>query len=297
MIPVTIIIAFRHLILGVFKHQYETGSTALTWLMLTVPLVYINSTLANKVVVAGRVRIAWPLRLFARCSQYRPQHLPDSQVVDERRSLRHLRLRDGLYCSARTLGTAHPAPGESSSVNASILNAQTVKPRPIGTLASRPLHAGSIVRWTLAAVLLGCALALGGLPGIYVLLVLAAAIVFAGIALRFPAFTMTASIWCLALVPFSWGLTTGVLPKIFGDECLLFLYLIVLPFLYLSRSRTWQPGFRNLYWALSLFLFMQSLSLLAGSDLVAFRNFLETDFPRPLPPSPLPPGIRQHPED
>jgi hypothetical protein len=167
-------------------------------------------------------------------------------------------------------------------VNASILNAQTVKPRPTGTLASRPLHAGSIVRWALAAVLLGCVLALGGLPGIYVLLVLAAAIVFAGIALRFPAFTMTASIWCLALVPFSWGLTTGVLPKIFGDECLLLLYLIVLPFLYLSRSRTWQPGFRNLYWALSLFLFMQSLSLLAGSDLVAFRNFLETDFLGPF---------------
>jgi O-antigen/teichoic acid export membrane protein len=57
MIPVAIIIAFRHLILGVFKHQYETGSTALIWLMLTVPLVYINSTLANKVVVAGRVRM------------------------------------------------------------------------------------------------------------------------------------------------------------------------------------------------------------------------------------------------
>jgi O-antigen/teichoic acid export membrane protein len=57
LIPVAFIIACRHLILGVFKHQYETGSTALIWLMLTVPLVYINSTLANKVVVAGRVRM------------------------------------------------------------------------------------------------------------------------------------------------------------------------------------------------------------------------------------------------
>jgi O-antigen/teichoic acid export membrane protein len=57
MIPAGIIIACRHLILGAFKHQYQTGSTALIWLMLTVPLVYINSTLANKVVVAGRVRM------------------------------------------------------------------------------------------------------------------------------------------------------------------------------------------------------------------------------------------------
>lgn len=57
MIPVALIIACRHLILGVFKHQYQTGSTALIWLMLTVPLVYVNSTLANKVVVAGRVRM------------------------------------------------------------------------------------------------------------------------------------------------------------------------------------------------------------------------------------------------
>jgi O-antigen ligase len=167
-------------------------------------------------------------------------------------------------------------------VNVSTLNAQSVNPRPTATLASGQLRAGSIVRWALAAILLGCVLALGGLPGIYVLLVLAAVIVFAGIALRYPAFTMAASMWSLALVPFTWGLTTGVIPKIFGDECLLLLYLVVFPLLYLSRTRTWQPGFRNLYWALGLFLFLQSLSLLAGSDLVAFRNFLETDFLGPF---------------
>lgn len=64
MIPVGIIIAYRHLILSIFKHQYDTGSTALVWLMLTVPLVYINSTLANAAVVAGRVRTLGILALI-----------------------------------------------------------------------------------------------------------------------------------------------------------------------------------------------------------------------------------------
>jgi O-antigen/teichoic acid export membrane protein len=64
LVPVGIIIASRHLILSIFKHQYESGSTALVWLMLTVPLVYINSTLANAAVVAGRVRM---LGVLAAC--------------------------------------------------------------------------------------------------------------------------------------------------------------------------------------------------------------------------------------
>jgi hypothetical protein len=156
--------------------------------------------------------------------------------------------------------------------------------RPAGSApsGSAPFHAASIIGWAIAAILLGCVLALSGLPGIYAVLLLATAVVFAGIALRFPAFTMSASVWCLALVPFSWGIATGVLPKLFGDECLLLLYLAVFPVLYLSQSRTWQPGFRNLYWALGLFLVAQSFSLLAGTDLVAFRNFLETDFLGPF---------------
>lgn len=64
LIPVGIIISSRHLILSIFKHQYDSGSTALIWLMLTVPLVYINSTLANAAVVAGRVRM---LGVLAAC--------------------------------------------------------------------------------------------------------------------------------------------------------------------------------------------------------------------------------------
>ena len=164
------------------------------------------------------------------------------------------------------------------------MNARTINARAAGNAIPAPasLHAASIVGWAIAAVLLGCVLALSGLPGIYAILVLATVVVFASLALRFPAFTMSASIWCLALVPFSWGIATGVLPKLFGDECLLLLYLVVFPVLYLSQSRTWQPGFRNLYWALGLFLVAQSFSLLAGTDLVAFRNFLETDFLGPF---------------
>jgi O-antigen/teichoic acid export membrane protein len=57
LVPMFLIIALRHTILSVFRHQYESGATALIWLMLTVPLVYINSTLANAAVVAGRVRV------------------------------------------------------------------------------------------------------------------------------------------------------------------------------------------------------------------------------------------------
>jgi O-antigen/teichoic acid export membrane protein len=61
LIPAGIIIGCRHMILAIFRHQYESGATALVWLMLTVPLVYINSTLANAAVAAGRVRIVGAL--------------------------------------------------------------------------------------------------------------------------------------------------------------------------------------------------------------------------------------------
>jgi O-antigen/teichoic acid export membrane protein len=56
-IPSAIIIVCRHLILGSFRHDYLLGSTSLVWLMLTVPLVFITSTLANTVIAAGRVKI------------------------------------------------------------------------------------------------------------------------------------------------------------------------------------------------------------------------------------------------
>ena len=56
-IPVAIIILGRHMILGALRPEYIGGSTSLVWLMLTVPLVYFTSTLANAAIAAGRVRI------------------------------------------------------------------------------------------------------------------------------------------------------------------------------------------------------------------------------------------------
>lgn len=56
-IPVAIVIAFRHLILGAIKPEYLSGSSSLVWLMLTVPLVYVTSTFANTAIAAGQIRI------------------------------------------------------------------------------------------------------------------------------------------------------------------------------------------------------------------------------------------------
>ena len=56
-IPVVIIILGRRLILGGIKPEYLAGSTSLVWLMLTVPLVYINTMVANAAIAANRVRI------------------------------------------------------------------------------------------------------------------------------------------------------------------------------------------------------------------------------------------------
>ncbi len=56
-VPVAGVIAGRHLILSILGPEYVSGSTSLIWLMLTVPLVYITTTLANVAIVAGRVKI------------------------------------------------------------------------------------------------------------------------------------------------------------------------------------------------------------------------------------------------
>ena len=56
-IPVSIVISFRHLILGAIKPDYVSGSSSLVWLMLTVPLVYVTSTFANTAIAAGQIRI------------------------------------------------------------------------------------------------------------------------------------------------------------------------------------------------------------------------------------------------
>ena len=55
-IPAGIIILCRHMILGSFRQNYILGSTSLVWLMLTVPLVFFSSTLANLAIAMGRVK-------------------------------------------------------------------------------------------------------------------------------------------------------------------------------------------------------------------------------------------------
>jgi hypothetical protein len=88
---------------------------------------------------------------------------------------------------------------------------------------------------------------------------------------------MSAAVCCLGLYPFSWGLQTGVVPKLFGDEVILILYLAAFPFLYLLGARAWRSGFGKLYISLFGFVFLQALSFLGSArDLVAIRNFLET---------------------
>ena len=57
LVPATIIILARGLILGSIHPEYIAGSTSLIWLMLTVPLVFTTSTLANAAIVAGHVRV------------------------------------------------------------------------------------------------------------------------------------------------------------------------------------------------------------------------------------------------
>ena len=56
-IPVSAIIFGRDFLLRALKPEYVSGSTSLVWLMLSVPLVYVTSTLANAAIAAGQVRI------------------------------------------------------------------------------------------------------------------------------------------------------------------------------------------------------------------------------------------------
>jgi hypothetical protein len=123
---------------------------------------------------------------------------------------------------------------------------------------------------------MGAVLAVTGEAGIFVLLAMAFVGVFGALAAKFSTPVMGIAISCLGLVPFSWGLQTGVLPKLFGDEVLLLLYLAVFPFLYLFTARRWHHGFRPLYLLLAVFICAQALSFAVATDLVAFRNFLET---------------------
>jgi O-antigen/teichoic acid export membrane protein len=56
-VPVGGVILARKQILAALRPEYVVGATALVWLMLTVPLVYITSTLANAAIAAGRIRL------------------------------------------------------------------------------------------------------------------------------------------------------------------------------------------------------------------------------------------------
>ena len=143
-------------------------------------------------------------------------------------------------------------------------------------LPLRPMSIRSLVIWATAALLLGCTFALAGLASIYVAIAFAAVFVFAAVVARYPAPVMGAAIWFLALFPFSWGIQTGVVPKFFGDESLLLLYLAVFPFLYLFTERLWRHGFGTLYIVLVVFVFTQALPFTVAKDLVAWRNFCET---------------------
>ena len=55
--PVAVVILARQQILSALSPEYVAGATSLVWLMLTVPLVYITSTLANAAIAAGRVKL------------------------------------------------------------------------------------------------------------------------------------------------------------------------------------------------------------------------------------------------
>jgi O-antigen/teichoic acid export membrane protein len=57
LVPAGFIILARGLILGSIHPEYIAGSKSLVWLMLTVPLVFTTSTLANAAIAAGYVRI------------------------------------------------------------------------------------------------------------------------------------------------------------------------------------------------------------------------------------------------
>ena len=143
-------------------------------------------------------------------------------------------------------------------------------------LPLRPLSIRSLAIWATAALLLGCTFALAGLAGIYVAIAFAVVFVFAAVVARYPAPVMGAAIWFLALFPYTWGIQTGVVPKLFGDESLLLLYLAVFPFLYLFTERLWRHGFDTLYIVLVVFVFTQALPFTVAKDLVAWRNFCET---------------------
>lgn len=139
-----------------------------------------------------------------------------------------------------------------------------------------PIRLLPIVGWLTAALVLGCAAALAGLPFLYGFIGLALLVIFGGIVTRYPTAIMVASVWALALCPFSFGIETGVLPKLFADEILLLSYIAILLPMYWLTDRIWQTGINKYLLIVAGFVFCQCVSLLIRTDLIAFRNLLET---------------------
>lgn len=134
----------------------------------------------------------------------------------------------------------------------------------------------SVVGWLTVALVLGCTAALAGPPFFYGFIGLATFVIFASIVTQYPLAVMIASVWALALCPFSLGIETGVLPKIFADEILLLAYIAVLLPMYWATDRVWHTGIGKYLLIVAGFVFSQCLSLLIRTDLIAFRNLLET---------------------
>jgi hypothetical protein len=139
-----------------------------------------------------------------------------------------------------------------------------------------PLRSSYVVGWFAAALIFGSACAIVGLPLIYAAIAFSLVVIFASVVGSFPSIVMAASVWALALIPFGYGIETGVLPKLFADEILLLSYLVVLLPMYVLTDRVWQAGFGKYFWILAAFVVCQCLSLLVVTDLIAFRNLLET---------------------
>jgi O-antigen ligase len=144
------------------------------------------------------------------------------------------------------------------------------------TIRAVPMLSRATLGWLAAALVLGSAGALAGLPVLFGALTIAGVVIFMSVVKSSPSQVMAASIWALALCPFSLGIETGVLPKLFADEMLLLPYLLVLFPLYLVSDRVWQSGFARYFWLLAAFVICQSLSLVVQTDLIAFRDLLET---------------------
>jgi hypothetical protein len=134
----------------------------------------------------------------------------------------------------------------------------------------------SVAGWLTVALALGCVAALAGPPFLYGFIGLGLLVIFGFVANLYPSAVMATSVWALALCPFSLGIETGVLPKLFADEILLLSYIVVLLPMYMVTARTWQSGAGKYLWIVAGFVLCQCVSLLVRTDLIAFRNILET---------------------